>query len=363
MTVTHVFYSGLGGHTSVFWSMFQQADQDYKFKVCLFGIEKPMIETTERCNDNGIEFSFSLKKGRLDVLHRLRLAKAVFSSKPDVVFLHGSYGILTIYFACKIFGAKLVVRETQAMNLKTKMEQIASNLSLILSKRMIFLSLDYSKSFLKGWRKLFSNKTIVIPNGLDLDFFSPQQNMGHRARIEIGMISRLVPIKDHFTLIESISILRDKGYSNILLRIAGEGTTEKSLKDQVKAKNLEKYVQFDGLLSQKQSAEFLKSLDIYVHSSYGETMSNSVMQAQACALPIVATNVFGINNVIQDQKNGFLFELGDSKRLVKILEDLIVDESLRLKYGGVSRQYALDNLSNKVMAGKYLDIFKSICKN
>lgn len=363
--ISHVFYSGLGGHTAVFWALEKFSDrQKYNLGVCVYGIEDPVQSTIEGCREKEISFSFDKKKGKWDVFHSLRLAINIFQTKPKIVFLHGSYGILPITILCKwILGAKIISRETQALNLKNWLYRLRSIFALLLCDRVIYLTEDYRNQFLTGWKRRFIRKTTVINNGLDLDFYFPNRVRagmnGHK--VIVGMQSRLVPIKDHLSLVKAFDIIvNEMRIDNLELHIAGEGTTFDEISMLVKECGLEQHVRLLGRLEQPELVRFLNSLDIYVHSSYGETMSNAIMQAQACGLPVIATDVFGINNVIKDSENGYLFKLGDVNKLTALILMLTDDEQKRMEMGTTSRKFAEDKLSNKIMASKYFEVFEGL---
>jgi glycosyltransferase involved in cell wall biosynthesis len=106
-------------------------------------------------------------------------------------------------------------------------------------------------------------------------------------------------------------------------------------------------------------SDFLRELDIYVHSSTGETNCFSIMEAQAAGLPIVATDVEGINDVIQHGVDGFLFKLGDVRELTEILDRLIEEQPLRAQYGQVSRRLIEDYSRRTNMAQEFYKMLEN----
>lgn len=363
--VSHVFYSGLGGHTAVFWALEKFSNPDtYDLGVCLYGIEDPMLSTIKGCKEKKISFSFDKKNRKWDIFHPLRLAISIYRTKPNIIFLHGSYGILPIIFLCKWFGgAKVISRETQALNLKNWLYRLRSIFALILCDSIIYLTEDYRDQSMVGWKRRFLNKTTVISNGLDLNFYHPKvaDTKPIEHKIVVGMQSRLVRIKDHITLVKTFDVIVNQmKLSNIELQIAGEGITFDEIQHLVTEKGLDDHIKLLGRLEQPDLVSFLNSLDIYVHSSYGETMSNAIMQAQACGLPIIATDVFGINNIIINEENGYLFQLGDVERLTALILMLAQNNAKREEFALISRKFAEERLSNEVMATKYFEVFDSL---
>src|SRR5690606_18497805 len=113
--------------------------------------------------------------------------------------------------------------------------------------------------------------------------------------------------------------------------IAGDGETRSEIEALVRDQGLDEHVVMAGMLNQERLLDLLRSLDIYVHSTFGETMSNAIMQAQAVGLPVVATDVSGVNNVIRHRENGLLFALHDDRALAQHIIDLIENPSERLR--------------------------------
>jgi len=367
MKILHSVFAGLGGHTSVFWAH-QNFAQTYNAKLImsLYGIEKPLKDTIKSLEERNIEYLYTQKRGRFDFFHPIRYALRIRKIQPDIIFMHGNYGIIFIYAICVLLGkSKLIIRETQATTLKTIRQKLNTIFSLLFTHKVVFLSESYKKSVLDEFpflKAVCKSNSCVIPNGLDTNFFKSRENNRTDGIVRIGMISRIVPIKDHITLIKAFKLVLDSGIQNVELFIAGDGNYFDVIKNKVNELGMEERIKLTGLIEYHYIAEFLSSLDIYVHSTKGETMSNSIMQAQSMGLPVVASDVFGVNNVIDDKKNGFLFELGNYEELKDILIRLIQDEGLRRHYQAISRKYAEENFSDESMARRYYSLFKEVLK-
>ncbi len=357
--ILHSFYAGLGGHTAVFFAALKYSQAAFFTEVAMYGIEDPLESTKSQLDKRNIPTVFLKKKSKWDLLHPIKYAWQIRRRRADLIFLHGGYAIVYVCLFCVIFGkSKLLIRETQALNLKTFRQRINSLVSIFVAHRIVFLSNTYRDEFFNTtFKRSFLQKSQVIPNGLDLDLFSPIKSPVKDGIIKVGMFSRIVPIKDYRTLIKSFEQVIKAGFLNCRLVIAGDGADLKNIIQYANDLNIERYCEFKGLLNKNELISYLQDLDIYVHSSLGETMSNSIMQAQACGLPIIATDVFGINNVIVSGENGFLFGLGDTEELTILLQDLIKSPTKRMEYGKISREYAENCLSDQIMGKRYNELF------
>lgn len=355
--VLHVFYSGLGGHGSVFFSLVAAGHLNtFDTHVLLYGIEQPRPDYVARLNNLGIEFSYVKKTKGMDLGFWPNIFSCIRRVGPDTVFLHGSYNVLPAWIY-KIFvrRCRIVVRETQANHLKTRLDWFLLVLAFGMADAMVFLSVVYRDEVAAKLRGLFNtSKAQIIPNGIDLTVFSrlerpPGDPNGYR----MGMVSRIVDIKDHATLIRAFERLKR---DDVSLYIAGDGAALPSLRRLVADLNLDGRVIFTGVVDERDLPAFLASLDVYVHATLGETMSTAIMQAQSVGLPIIATDVPGVNNVLVDGENGLLVKPRDISSYEHAMRRLLVDPALRSRLADSSRAYAVAHLSMGDMFAKYAGI-------
>ncbi|HEX2683668.1 MAG TPA: glycosyltransferase family 4 protein, partial [Ferruginibacter sp.] len=337
MKILHVLYSGLGGHGNIFFAMVNaDAKKEFEYEALFYGIEEVRDEFIEQCEKQHIPWYFSKKHVKLDLKYYIRIMQFIRKSNPDVVFLHGSAYILPARLAA-LFSKKrtrIIVRETQANHLKTKAQWVSLTGAMFLASRIVCLTEEFRQQIQKklGWLYR-GNKVQVISNGINLDVYKPG-NKTQGTEVVIGMQSRLVRIKDHLTLLKAFAILKNehagKPY-DLKLRIAGDGDFKDELVKFADTLGLGGEVEFTGMIPEKELVGFLQSLDIYVHASLGETMSTAIMQAMACKLPVIASDVNGINNMITHLKTGILVPPKNEEELARALADNLVRTDLRDK--------------------------------
>ena len=178
-------------------------------------------------------------------------------------------------------------------------------------KHVVCISEGVKKAFelVLGWS---NDKALVINNGVDLSRFSMQERKIEALRfpIKIGMVGRLVKQKDIETLIKALKEL-GSGYE---LHLAGDGELREKLENLVVDLDLKHQVYFHGQVSD--IPYFLDSIDIYVQSSNWEGFGLAVVEAMAAGLPCFATNVEGLNDVVD---SAYLFEVGDIVQLTSLI--------------------------------------------
>jgi glycosyltransferase involved in cell wall biosynthesis len=206
------------------------------------------------------------------------------------------------------------------------------------------------------------NKRVFIPNGVDTERCSPvsdDQKMNLRARLSLPLnailvvyAGRLVPEKRIDTLLKVWGDIRSK-YSNAYLLILGDGSEEPRLRDmQVEA------VQFTGQVPD--AVPYLQAGDLFVLPSSTEGLSNAMLEAMSCGLPVLATAVGGAPDVIEHNTSGYLIPPDDPDSLQRGLETLLADEALRLKLGSNSRTRILASFSIDSVADRLAALYKRL---
>jgi len=204
----------------------------------------------------------------------------------------------------------------------------------------------------------------VIYNGVNLEKFSPRADAASGMRrtydipegpVIIGSVGRLVPIKDHATLLQAVELLSRKG-ANLHVLLVGDGPEAKKLKETAAASTaLSGRVTFTG--ASDSVPELLSAMDIFVLPSVCEGMSNTLLEAMACGLPVVATRTGGNPELVEDGKSGWLFSPRDAEALANILGQLTEDAYIRRKFGTAARERAVERFSLAGMMQRYSDLY------
>lgn len=214
------------------------------------------------------------------------------------------------------------------------------------------------------WLKELALKTYpeceihVVPNGVDCEFFQPAS--GCETEIEqslkIVCVSRLIGRKGVDLLLEAFSSACLNG-SRFKLLIAGGGPLEAKLKKKSAELGISDKVKFLGNKNRSEVVEILRGGDIFVLPSHSEGMSNSLLEAMACGLPVVATDT-GDSSLLIDG-NGRVVPPGDIRAMAGAIAELSSSRNLRAQMGTRSRKIAL-GLTWGAVAGRYLSAYEKI---
>ena len=165
---------------------------------------------------------------------------------------------------------------------------------------------------------------VYIPNGIPSLFFT--QKKAKEEKNKILYFGRVSPIKDLETLIEAFSLLPPNIQNSLTLEIAGpaEALYLSKLKSLASSLNISKKIIFSpAIYNTKKKISKLDSATIYVLPSIREGMPQTLIEALARGKIVVASNNLGNSAIIQDDKNGFLFSVGDTKALASLISFLL----------------------------------------
>ncbi len=363
MKIAQILYSGLGGHGSVVFSMLSASrDHSLKFVLGFLGIEPILSDYQQHCEIAKIPYTYFPAISGKPWLSWPAIARWLESEQPDTILLHSSAALLPCWWFAKWHHKKLIVVEHQANKLKTKAEWTFSYLSMLLATKIVILTPEYKQELQKGLKWGFRpHKISIIENGIDTKHFQlgKQVPLDNRFQVvRLGMAARFMPTKRQDILVKTIERLVALHPSiQWELTLAGNGITWQSIADLVKDKKLEKYVTLNGNLSNSELVLWLQSLDIYIHATEGETLSISLLQAMACQLPIIASNVDGVYNLLSNEHNtGFLVDNQDITGFVEQILYVVSNPTIALERAAEARRVVLEKYSSELMLERYLKI-------
>ncbi len=365
--VVHVLYSGLGGHGAVMFGMLDAGFfAEAEHLVLLTGVEPPLPDYVSRLDQRKMAWRYVPKQpGRGYVAFYRALRRAIFETDPDLVFVHGLATIPSVVWNRS--RAVVLVRETEPQSTKSIKDWGSLAVAHTSVDAIVHLTEDAAQTAAAKLRLLHRpGKVHIIGNGLDIDYFSPASGWPDRLlagpQIRLGMVARLQPNKDHQTLIAAFDgLCAERPWVDARLEIAGDGTTRPALEAEVARRGLQDRVTFHGTLSAEGVRDLLRSLDIYVHSSFGETMSNSIMQAMAVGLPVIAGAVSGVTNMVTSDV-GLLYPSRDVSSLRSEIVDLLDNPDEARRLGAAARKRALTQYDAKLTARAYEELTEKLVR-
>jgi sugar transferase (PEP-CTERM/EpsH1 system associated) len=209
-----------------------------------------------------------------------------------------------------------------------------------------------------------TRKVITIPNGVDSTRFSGIGRSEARRRLGIlpdhvvvGTVGRLDPVKDQASLVKAFATLRPTRPAALLI-IVGDGPCRMELTNLVSDLGLGDRVL---LLGERQDIpELMATMDVFVLPSIAEGMSNTVLEAMATGLPVVATRIGGNPELIEDGLTGRLVPPLEMAELASAIDGYLDDAHLRALHGKASRHRAVERFDLAVMARAYENLYDTV---
>jgi glycosyltransferase involved in cell wall biosynthesis len=206
-----------------------------------------------------------------------------------------------------------------------------------------------------------------IPNGIETEAFQKEIDR-KRKRAEIGVdesvrligiVARLSPEKDHETLFEAFSQLSGE-FGEVHLVVVGGGELQEQLSAAARRLAIESRVHFLGYRSDV--AELLAIFDCFVLSSRSEGLSITLLEAMAAGLPIVATDVGGNGEVIQNEETGLLVPPAQPSRLAAALKRMLTDGEAARRMGERGSARVREHFSLDKMVAGYERIYDELLR-
>jgi sugar transferase (PEP-CTERM/EpsH1 system associated) len=178
----------------------------------------------------------------------------------------------------------------------------------------------------------------------------------------IGTVGRIQPVKDQATLLQAFARLvaqRADLRARLRLLIVGDGPLLEELKALAATLHIADITFFPGAMGDVPQA--LRALDVYVLPSLNEGISNTILEAMACGLPVVATGVGGNLELVEDGVCGRFFTPRDVSGLCDLLLQYTLDVPLREAHSRAARHIALDRYSLASMVARYTAAYDRLC--
>jgi sugar transferase (PEP-CTERM/EpsH1 system associated) len=311
----------------------------------------------------------------------VKLARLFRAQASDVVHTRG-WGAVDAVFAARYAGVRTIIHgehgrewtDTQGSNWKrNKIRMIVGRLV----RHYVIVS-DFFRPWLTKECRVDSDKIVYIPNGVDARRFHPLtqtegaddtpagesshvavQDLRRRLGVPeegllIGNVGRLDPVKDIPTLLGALAGVLPQ-YPNSRLAIVGDGPSREALQRQSRDLKIDHAVIWLG--RRDDVPALLRCFDVFVQSSLFEGMSNTILEAMATGLPIIASETGGNAELVAPGVNGLLFPVGDVSALANALRLYLSDSTLRKAHALESRRRVLKQFEIGQMTQRYMDLY------
>jgi glycosyltransferase involved in cell wall biosynthesis len=292
------------------------------------------------------------------------IVRTIRAERPDIVHLNSSKAGGLGALAARLSGVQRIVFTSHGLAydeprffLSRFAIFLATWMTFLLSHRVICISKDTAH---RATRLPFcARKVRLIYNGLH----APEMLEHDKARAQllsvfpdipadvpwIGTISELVPNKGLPYALKACEILRRSGERFVFL-IVGSGELHQSLTALIAERGLTEHVRLIGYVAQ--ASKLLQAFDIFTLTSRKEGLPYVLLEAGFASLPVAATNIPGINDIVEDGKSGALCPSDDPELFAHALSELLEDETLRTRLGSsLKKRVEADFNFEKMLSG------------
>jgi glycosyltransferase involved in cell wall biosynthesis len=274
----------------------------------------------------------------------LEIRDLVRREEIHVVHAHDPYGnVLAAPFVRLAGRGAVIASQRWWRNVHRPRVRFANRVSYRFAHRVLANSRAIAELLVRE-EGVARDRVVVIPNFVEDEAFHDLAP-GHRSRlresvglgptdIAIGVVANLYPVKNHAMLLRAARRLATD-WPRIRFVLVGDGAERASLERLASESGIRDQVLMPGRLTNEPG--FAGIFDIAVLTSREEGFPNWVVEAMAAGRPVVATNVGGVPDAVVEGETGMLVKHDDDEAMARALDDLLRDESLRLKMGNAAR--------------------------
>jgi len=292
----------------------------------------------------------------------LRALQAWFRANPrDVVNTHSSTDSWLTALALLVLGRPCPVVRTRHISAAVAKGRLSGWLYGRATNRIVTTGESLREQLIRD-NGLAADRIVSVPTGVDAALFRPGDALVARLALQlpadrrlVGIIATLRSWKGHSYLVEALAQLPE----DVSLVIVGQGPGWDPLHSQVADLGLQARVIFAG--DQRDVVPWFQALDVFALPSYAnEGVPQAILQAMACARPIVSTAVGAIPEVLEDGVNGLVVPTRDPAALAQAIGRLLTDSDLARRLARAGRERVLARHSREAMLDRMEQLFLEV---
>lgn len=287
---------------------------------------------------------FRLMKFLFNIIFKKVDGVLIFSSNSFSFIEKGLYVIIANVLFKKILFAPRsglsLVDYKSSLFMRWYMKKVIRNATFILCQGKFWINF-YSKM-----DPMNSSKFILMNNWIDPKLYGSVTYKNNNKNINLLYVGWLEEYKGVLDFLGALIILKKK-YKNFVCRIYGNGSLKNKIKKIIRDNKLEKNVCLLGWANKEIKLNAYTKSDIFIIPSHFEGFPNSLIEAMSAQLPVIASNVGAMDDIIDDGIDGLIFKAKDINQLVKKLEILIIDKDLRMNLAINARKKVLRKFTIK----------------
>lgn len=307
-------------------------------------------------------FSLGMRKGLADPQGWIRFWKWIRRERPDMLHTHLAHAAFLARWSRLVAPVPVVIDTLHSAWPGPAGRRFGYRISRWLPDRVTAVSRAVAEAHLRA--NMVTRRTLtIVPNGVDTGNFRPDTEMRAAVRHELGLsgeflwltVGRLEPVKDYPTLLQAMTGVAERGR----LLIAGDGAMRGELLRLTARLGLQDRVRFAGF--DPDVKRWMQAADGFVLCSRWEGLPMALLEAAACALPMIATDVPGTREAVVDGETGRLVRTGEPAELAAAMAALMdAPAEARRAMGDRARQRALECFSLERVLDEWEDLYAEV---
>lgn len=331
-----------------------RALRDMGHQVVVVSLYAERTPIAQRMEAAGVPIRYLDKKLGLDVSMVPKLRRLFLEEKPDVVHTHLDV-IKYAALAAKLAGVPVCVHTVHSVAEKEAEGPAQKAVNGFYFRHGLSMPVALSKEIQASIVRFYGlpdERVPVIRNGIDLSKCRPKEDYRTGHPVRIVHVGRFDVPKNHPGLLRAFRLLLEK-HPDCKLTLVGDGDSRREMEALAAELGINSQVEFCGM--QKDVHPYLQNADIFVLPSVYEGNPMTILEAMGTGLPIAATAVGGIPDMVTDGVDALLTSCREED-IAGALARLIEDESLRARLGRAAREHSL-RFSARTMAENYCRIY------
>ena len=328
----------------------------------LHNTHSPNVDMIDEARRRGLKTVLFDSRGRVDLRTVFQISRFLKTERIDILHTHGYKSDIVGCLAATVAQTRWVATNHVWHPLTAKLRLYVSLDAFLLrfARRVVAVSSEIRQDLIST--KVAPAKIRVIDNGIDVDRFRrPQPTDTLKSSLRIGkrdtvvtIVGRLSPEKGHKAFLEAarrVSSNRD----HVKFLIVGDGALLADLRTEAARLKLQERVVFTGFRTDM--PEIYAITDVLVNASSIEGLPMTILEAMASRVPVIATRIGGVPDIIRDQETGLLFDAGDVDALTTRMESLVDDAAERLRLAAAALEFVTMNHSFQRMCDAYWKVY------
>lgn len=331
--------------------------------VCTLKNEKNGL-LLSKLREKNISTYFLSINSKLQFFRIFKFYFVIKQQKPDILQSFLFFDNIVARILGKLAGVPIIISGQRSVEVERSfLRNFLDRITIRLADAVVS-NTEAGKDILVEREKVSPQKIKVIPNGITPNLYMKRnigleklKKDGQDTKV-IGFIGGLTRQKGVNYLLEAAKFIKTQG-KNFSVVVIGDGPEKQNLENYTGKLDIKNIVRFWGY--KEDAAKYIKLFDVLVLPSIREGMPNVILEAMVCGVPVVATKVGGVPEIVEDGKSGFFVEPRNPKDLAeKILKILDMSEGERREMGEHGRKIVKEKFSIEKMVKEYENLYQEL---